>query len=122
MAVVVDRYVLYGEAGAALLAGAGLDRIGRWLGTAAGRERSSGCLAMAVSPVQAGTFDGRDKPFAVTGPLMLTRRRIWVVGRAPSALLAAGPMRAESEVLIRRFTLIADRHFRGIVVTLWLRR
>jgi mannosyltransferase len=27
----VDRYVLYGEAGAALLAGAGLVRIGRWL-------------------------------------------------------------------------------------------
>ena len=27
----VDRYVLYGEAGAALLAGAGLYRIGRWL-------------------------------------------------------------------------------------------
>jgi mannosyltransferase len=28
----VDRYVLYGEAGAALLAGAGLYRIGQWLG------------------------------------------------------------------------------------------
>jgi mannosyltransferase len=28
----VDRYVLYGEAGAALLAGAGLLRIGQWLG------------------------------------------------------------------------------------------
>jgi mannosyltransferase len=28
----VDRYVLYGEAGAALLAGAGLYRIGRWIG------------------------------------------------------------------------------------------
>jgi mannosyltransferase len=29
----VDRYVLYGEAGAALLAGAGLYRIGQWLGS-----------------------------------------------------------------------------------------
>jgi mannosyltransferase len=34
----VDRYVLYGEAGAALLAGAGLYRIGRWLGGATGRR------------------------------------------------------------------------------------
>ena len=33
----VDRYVLYGEAGAALLAGAGMVRIGRWLAGAAGR-------------------------------------------------------------------------------------
>jgi mannosyltransferase len=34
----VDRYVLYGEAGAALLAGAGLYRAGRWLARAAGRR------------------------------------------------------------------------------------
>jgi len=34
----VDRYVLYGEAGAALLAGAGLYRIGRWLGGISGRR------------------------------------------------------------------------------------
>ena len=34
----VDRYVLYGEAGAALLAGAGALRIGRWLATATGRR------------------------------------------------------------------------------------
>ena len=34
----VDRYVLYGEAGAALLAGAGLYRIGRWAGDASGRR------------------------------------------------------------------------------------
>jgi mannosyltransferase len=34
----VDRYVLYGEAGAALLAGAGMVRIGRWLAAAAGRR------------------------------------------------------------------------------------
>jgi mannosyltransferase len=36
--VYVDRYVLYGEAGAALLAGGGLCRIGRWLGDASGRS------------------------------------------------------------------------------------
>jgi mannosyltransferase len=36
--VYVDRYVLYGEAGAALLAGGGLYRIGRWLGDASGRS------------------------------------------------------------------------------------
>jgi hypothetical protein len=34
----VDRYVLYGEAGAALLAGAGLYRSGRWAGGASGRR------------------------------------------------------------------------------------
>jgi mannosyltransferase len=34
----VDRYVLYGEAGAALLAGAGLYRIGRWVRERAGRR------------------------------------------------------------------------------------
>jgi mannosyltransferase len=33
-----DRYVLYGEAGAALLAGAGVYRIGRWLAGAAGQR------------------------------------------------------------------------------------
>src|SRR5262249_62320611 len=33
-----DRYVLYGEAGAALLAGAGSYRSGRWLCEAAGRR------------------------------------------------------------------------------------
>ena len=32
----VDRYVLYGEAGAALLAGAGAYRLGQWLAAAAG--------------------------------------------------------------------------------------
>ncbi len=34
----VDRYVLYGEAGAALLAGAGVLRIGRWLAGTAGQR------------------------------------------------------------------------------------
>jgi mannosyltransferase len=34
----VDRYVLYGEAGAALLAGAGIYRIGRWLSSVADKR------------------------------------------------------------------------------------
>ena len=34
----VDRYVLYGEAGAALLAGGGMYRLGQWLGDRAGRR------------------------------------------------------------------------------------
>ena len=34
----VDRYVLYGEAGAALLAGAGVYRVGRWLASVASRR------------------------------------------------------------------------------------
>jgi len=34
----VDRYVLYGEAGAALLAGAGMYRIGQWLANATNRR------------------------------------------------------------------------------------
>jgi len=188
----VDRYVLYGEAGAALLGGAGLYRIGRWLADAAGRRwliwvpgtvmclcalllqlgpqryvrtpqsrefdfggpsayvganarQGDGVLffdtlirkarlgypsdfgnvsdfAMAVSPEQAGTFRGRDKPFSMVGPLMLRYRRIWVLGDRPSAKLPAGLMRGESIVLERRFSLIAERRFRGIVVTLWLRR
>ena len=79
-------------------------------------------LAMAVSPLQAGTFNGRDKPFATTRLLMLDRGRIWVVGRAPSALLASRSIRKESELLMHRFSLTAVRHFKGIVVTLWLRR
>jgi mannosyltransferase len=188
----VDRYVFYGEAGAALLAGGGLYRIGRWLAAAASRRsliwvpglvvcmcalllqlglqhrvrtpqsrmfdfggparyvganartgdgvlffnafyrkdrlgypgdfRKVSDFAMAVSPLRAGTFNGRDKPFATTRLLMLDRRRIWVVGRAPSALLASRPIRKESELLMQHFSLTAERYFKGLVVTLWLRR
>jgi mannosyltransferase len=188
----VDRYVLYGEAGAALLVGGGLCRIGRWLAdtvdrralvwapgvvvcvcalllqlapqhrvrtpqsrmfdfggparyVAAHAQTGDGVLffnafyrkarlgypgdfdkvsdfAMAVSPLQAGTFRGTDKPLDVTLPLMLARQRIWVLGNAPSAQLAAPLFRAESLVLERRFSLIAERPFKGITVTLWRRR
>jgi hypothetical protein len=77
---------------------------------------------MSESPEQAGTFRGRDKPFAATYPLMLRYPRIWVVGHAPSAYVTDPLLRAESVVLQHRFRLIAERHFRGIAVTLWQRR
>jgi mannosyltransferase len=197
----VDRYVLYGEAGAALLAGAGADRIGRWLSGAAGHRggRSGGgwqalawlpglilCagllvsqlgpqhairtpgsraydfggpsryiganahqgdgilffgtlyrkaelgypadfanttdFAMALSPLRAGNFRGTDKPFPLAGPLMLHYQRIWVVGLRPSRKIPPGPVRDESIELLRDFTLAGTRHFRGITVTLWVRR
>jgi mannosyltransferase len=196
----VDRYVLYGEAGAAMLAGAGMYRIGQWADQRFGRlpgktgarrllwapgavlcvlalllqlgpqqrvrtpqsrefdfggpsryvganaHRGDGVLffgtfyrkarlgypadftkttdfAMAVSPTAAGTFRGRDKPFTLIEPLMLRYERIWVVGQVPSENLPAGTaLRAESFVLKRDFSLVAARRFRGMTVTLWLRR
>ena len=208
----VDRYVLYGEAGAALLAGGGAYRIGQWLAHAVGRRsagtpgpaRTAGpagrarvraliwvpgvvvCLcfgvlqfgaqqhartpgsrrydyggpsgyvganarkgdgilffgsfyrkarlaypqdfryttdfAMAQSPLQTGDFKGTDKPFAVTGPLMLRYRRIWVVGNDPLAPKADVQARDQSIELMRDFTLIRRQQFHGILVTLWLRR
>ena len=188
----VDRYVLYGEAGAALLAGAGALRIGRWLAGATDRRmllwapgvavcvlalvlqlapqqrvrtpqsrlfdfggpsrylaaqaqpgdgilffsnffrkarlgypadyRKVSDFAMAESPAAAGNFRGRDKPIAAVQSLMLGYRRIWVLGRSPFAHLTAGPVRAEDAVLRNHFSLSAKRHFRGISVTLWVRR
>jgi len=188
----VDRYVLYGEVGAALLAGAGMYRIGCWLRGAVNRQallwvpgvvvctlalllqigpqqriRTPGSraydfggpsrfvaaharagdgilffrtfyrkarlgypedftkirdFAMAVSPQQAGTFRGRDKPFALTEPLMLTHRRIWVIGVEPSGRLPPGKYRSESLVLETNFALVLRHHFRGMIVTLWQRR
>ncbi len=191
----VDRYVLYGEAGAALLAGAGLYRIGQFLARAAGARTGRALIwlpgvvvcalalvlqlgpqrvirtpqsraydfggpssylavhaqpgdgvlyfgtlfrkaelgypgdfrnvtdfGVAQTPLQAGTFRGTDKPFAVTGPLMLRYRRIWVLGSRPSAHLPAGLLRQQSQLLEQHFSLVTVRRFRGIVVTLWLHR
>jgi mannosyltransferase len=194
----VDRYVLFGAAGAAMLAGAGVHRIGRWLAgvtnwraliwvpgvvvclcalllqiapqqrvrtpqsrlfnfggpsryLAARAQRGDGVLfftafyrkaalgypadflkvsdlALAVPPAQYGNFQGRDKPFDLTGPIMLGYRRIWVVGKPPSAELSAGSagsagsIRQEALLLQSRFTLASERRFGRIVVTLWLRR
>jgi mannosyltransferase len=196
----VDRYVLYGETGAAMLAGAGVYRTGRWLASRLNRLAGGAadwrvivaatgavvCLcvlifqlgpqhrartpetrqfdygdpafyvgaharpgdgvlffnsffrkarlgypqdfkdtkdfAMSVSPLASGTLNGFDKPFSVVGPLMLSYQRIWVVGRAPSTHVSSASIRAEGELLMRDFTLVAERHFKGVVVTLWLRR
>jgi mannosyltransferase len=191
----VDRYVLYGEAGGAMLAGAGLYRIARWLAARAGRVdqraviavtgvvaclavfvfqltpqhrartpltrqfdygdpsffvganerpgdgvlffnsffrkaelgypqdyRDTTDFALAVTPQKSGTLNGFDKPFSVVGPLMLTYQRIWVIGRAPSARVSNPAIRAEGELLMSRFRLVAERKFKGVVVTLWQQR
>ena len=188
----VDRYVLYGEAGAALLAGAGAVRIGQWLAGVTDRRmllwvpgvvvcvlalvlqlapqqrvrtpqsrlfdfggpsrylaaharpgdgvlffsnffrkarlgypadyRNVSDFAMAQSPAAAGNFQGRDKPVATVQSLMTGYQRIWVVGRSPFAHLTAGPVRAEDAVLTSHFSLVARQHFKGILVTLWVRR
>jgi mannosyltransferase len=194
----VDRYVLYGEAAAALLAGAGLYRIGKWLtstslgSSAAGRKaliwvpgvvvcvaalvlqigpqqrvRTPGSrlfnfgapsqfiatharsgdgvlffgpffrkarlgypadyrglrdFAMAQTPLEAGTFQGTDKPADAVAPLILESRRIWVIGNAPSASLAAPALRQESMGLLDHFTLVTRRQWKGISLTLWVRR
>jgi mannosyltransferase len=188
----VDRYVLFGESGAALLAGAGLYRVGQWLRTATRRRwlvwapGAIVCLAVlllqigpqqnirtpgsrlydftsparylganarpgdgvlffdnffrkdrlvyprdfsntddfgqAESPAQAGSFRGTDKPFATSLPLILGHRRIWVVGVAPSPRLPTLLLRQQSLALLQHFTLVSQRRFRGIDVTLWVRR
>jgi len=188
----VDRYVLYGEAGAALLAGAGIYRIGRWLRDETGQRvlvwapgvivcvsvlvlqlaaqhyvrtpgsrrydyggpsryvgaharpgdgiiflgrfyrkarlaypddfRNTTDFAMARSPLQVGNFQGRDKPSSAVLPLMLDQRRIWVFGGHPSPRRRPGLGREESLTLLSHFTLIRQRQFHDILVTLWQRR
>ncbi len=192
----VDRYVLYGEAGAALLAGAGVYRAGQWAGQllaqprarrvliwlpgvvlcvlalvlqlgpdqrvrtpqsraydfgspslyiAAHAHRRDGVLyfdtffrkaelgypwdytkvtdfAEAQTPMQAGDFRGVDKTFAQTRPLMLGYQRIWVVGDQPSVHLPTALLRSESATLATQFRLVDIQHFRGITLTLWVRR
>jgi len=186
-----ERYVQYGEAGAALLAGAGAYRIGRWLAGALHRpalllvpgaavclcaallqlqvqhdirtpasrafnfggpafyvgahaRRGDGVLfmssfyrktelgypeqfrktsdfALAVSAVDA-PYQGIDKPFPAIRRLMLAHRRIWVIGYRPSPRLPAGLLREESLVLWRHFTRVRVRGYRGVWLTLWIRR
>ena len=187
-----DRYVLYGEAGAALLSGAGVYRVGRWLTAAARRPelivapgmavclcflllqlaaqrsvrtpasreynfggpsfyvgahahsgdgvlfldsfyrkaelgyphefRKTSDFALAVPPAAAGSFRGINKPFAAVEPVMLSHRRIWVVGYRPSPRLPAGMLREESLVLQDDFTQVVVRSYKGIWLTLWIRR
>ncbi len=186
-----ERYVQYGEAGAALLAGAGAYRIGRWLAGALRRRelilvpglavclctlllqlrvqhdyrtpqsrsfnfggpafyvgthartgdgvlfmssfyrkaelgypaqfRKTDDFALDVSPLLA-PYQGINKPFSAIYPLMLAHRRIWVIGYVPSPALPAGTMRQESQVLLRDFTRVKQRGYRGMWLTLWIRR
>jgi hypothetical protein len=81
--------------------------------------RNTDDFGQAESPVRAGTFRGTDKPFAAVRPLILQHRRIWVVGIAPSPHLKTALLRQQSLVLTRNFTLVRERHFRGIDVTFW---
>jgi mannosyltransferase len=186
-----ERYVEYGEAGVALLAGAGVYRIGRWLAgalrrrelivvpgvalclcalllqlgvqrgyrTPASRDfnyggpaffigsharpgdgvlfmssfyrkaelgypeqfRKTDDFALAVSAVQA-PYQGINKPVPAIIALMLARHRIWVIGDLPSLTLPAGELRAESQVLLGDFTRVKMRGYRGMFLTLWIRR
>jgi mannosyltransferase len=196
----VDRYVLYGEAGAALLAGAGLARAGQRLAQWLARSRPEQAAAprtaamalgvvviagalvlqlgpqravrtpgsrlfdfggpsqyigaharpgdgilyfgrffrkaelgypadyrdtrdfgLAISPARSGSFQGTSKPAVAAVALMPRFRRIWVLGRAPSRQLPPGPAVAETRLLQQQYTLIAQRRYRGITVTLWQR-
>jgi mannosyltransferase len=187
-----DRYVLYGEAGAALLAGAGACRLGRWLAAAARRPelivapgvavclcfallqlaaqrsvrtpasreynfggpsfyvgaharsgdgvlfmdsfyrkaelgyphefRATSDFALAVPPAAAASFRGIDKPVGAAIPLILRHPRIWVIGYRPSPRLPAELLRDESLVLQDYFTPVVVRRYKGIWLTLWIRR
>jgi mannosyltransferase len=186
-----DRYVLYGEAGVALLAGAGAYRIGRWLAAVIRRRevviipgvavvactlllqlgnqrdtrspdsreynfgaaafyvaeharpvdgvlffdsffrkaelgypaqfRDTRDFAQAVSPAVAAPYQGINKPVAVIDRLMLRYHRIFVIGDVPSRRMS-DPWREESRQLHRYFIDVASRHFRGMWVTVWVRR
>jgi mannosyltransferase len=186
-----ERYVEYGEAGAALLAGAGVYRLGRWLAGALRRRelilvpglavclcslllqlqvqhdyrtptsrafnfggpafyvgahahqgdgvlfmssfyrkaelgypaqfRKTNDFALAVSPVLA-PYQGINKPLPAVLSLMLDRRRIWVVGDVPSLTMPPGALHAESQLLLQDFTLVKTRGYRGMWLTLWVRR
>jgi mannosyltransferase len=186
-----ERYVQYGEAGVALLAGAGAYRIGQWLAGALRRRelilvpglavclcalllqlqvqhgyrtpesrsfnfggpafyvgshahsgdgvlfmtafyrkaelgypaqfRKTDDFALAVSPVFA-PYQGIDKPVPAILTLMLRHRRIWVIGSLPSPTLPAGELRDESRVLLQDFVRVKARGYRGMWLTLWIRR
>jgi mannosyltransferase len=189
-----DRYVLYGQAGAALLAGAGAARAGQWLAAAARRPelivvpgavlclcalllqfpaqeharlpasrefnfggpsfylaahsrrgdavlfmnsfyrkaelaypaefRKTSDIALAVPPAAAASFEGTDKPLSAIIPLLLARKRIWVIGRLPSLpslLLPPGPERAESLLLLSRYTRVTKHWYTNVCLSLWVR-
>jgi hypothetical protein len=53
---------------------------------------------------------------------MLSHPRIWVVGHRPSQRLPAGMLREESLILQDDFTQVVVRSYKGIWLTLWIRR
>jgi len=189
-----DRYILYGQAGAALLAGAGAARAGGWLAAAARRPelimvpgavlclcalllqlpaqeharlpasrefnfggpsfylaahsrrgdavlfmnsfyrkaelaypaqfRRTSDIALAVPPAATASFTGTDKPLQEILPLLLARKRIWVIGRLPSLpslLLPPGPERAESLLLLSRYTRVTKHWYTNVCLSLWVR-
>ena len=82
----VDRYVLYGEAGAALLAGAGALRIGRWLAGVTGRRMLlwvPGVVVCAARPGPAARAAAAG-PYAAE-PAVRLRRPVPLSGRARTA-------------------------------------
>ena len=99
----VDRYVLYGEAGAALLAGAGALRIGRWLAGVTDRRMLlwvPGVVVCAAGPGPAARAAAAG-PYAAE-PAVRLRRPVPLSGRARPAgrrdpvlqqLLPQGPAR-----------------------------
>jgi mannosyltransferase len=187
-----DRYVLYGQAGVALLAGAGMYRAGQWLAAVLrrpelvavpglalctcilllqlgaqhrartpasrafnfggpsfyvgaharsgdgvlftgsvyreaelgypGEFRKTRDFALAVPPVTAAPYQGIDKPFSAIRPLMLRYQRIWVIGYRPSPHLREQLPRQESLILLHDFTRATKRNYKGIHVSLWVRR
>ena len=58
-------------------------------------------FALARTPLQAGTFQGTDKPPNAVAPLIDGYHgRIWVIGNAPSTSLSAPALAQESNQLM----------------------
>jgi mannosyltransferase len=80
-------------------------------------------FAMARTPLQAGTFQGTDQPPDAVAPLIDGYHgRIWVLGNAPSTGLSARALAEESNQLMNSFTLVSKLHWKGVTLTLWVRR
>jgi hypothetical protein len=79
-------------------------------------------FAMAVSPEKAGNFNGVDKPFAAVKPVMLSYRRIWVLGRLPSASVINPSIAAEGQLLLSTYRLAFERQYKGMILSLWVRK
>ena len=75
-----------------------------------------------MPPAAAATFRGINKPMTAIRPLMLSHQRIWVIGYLPSPSLPAGTLRQESLVLKDDLTPVAAHSYKGIWLTLWIRR